>query len=95
MASKLRRAPGPTDAAFHRERTLAGLMPGAYGFVRDIRAPEAMRERLAELGLLPGTRVDCLFESPMGDPRAYRIRGIVLAIRAADAAAVTLDGVQA
>ena len=95
MASKPRRAPGLSDAAYDKEQTMAVLTPGMYGFVRDIRAPETMRERLAELGLLPGTRVDCLFASPMGDPKAYRVRGIVLAVRARDAAAVTLDGVQA
>ena len=108
MASDLRQGLKRPDAAFHmtpgnrpaavpdpsagpRARTMDTLSPGESGRVRAVREP--LRERLTELGLLPGTRVDCLLESPMGDPKAYRIRGIVLAVRARDAAAVTL-GVQ-
>ena len=105
MASDLRPVPKGPDA-FHKNReprivpdppagpparTMAALSPGEGGRVRAVRGP--LRERLGELGLLPGTRVDCLYTSPMGDPKAYRIRGIVLAVRARDAAAVTL-GVQ-
>lgn len=109
MASDLRSVPKRPDTAFHknpgreprivpdppagpRARTMDALSPGEGGRVRAVRGP--LRERLGELGLLPGTRVDCLYTSPMGDPKAYRIRGIVLAVRARDAAAVTLDRVQ-
>ena len=72
--------------------TLAALRPGETGRVRCVRGPQAARERLGELGFLPGTAVTCLLESPMGDPRAYRVRGIVLALRARDAEAVLLEG---
>ena len=72
--------------------TLAALQPGETARVRCVRGPQAARERLRELGFLPGTAVTCLLESPMGDPRAYRVRGIVLALRARDAEAVLLEG---
>ena len=83
--------PSPQRAAVHRNaaETLAALPPGASGTVREVEEP--LRRRLYELGLLPGTRVICLYVSPMGDPKAYRIRGVVLGIRARDAAAVRLD----
>ena len=69
--------------------TLDALPCGAACVVRD--AGDALRE----LGLLPGTRVECILESPLGDPRAYRIRGCVLALRRQDAASVRLCDVPA
>ena len=44
-----------------------------------------MKERLRDLGFDEGTRVCCLGAAPLGDPRAYLIRGSVIALRAADA----------
>ena len=38
-----------------------------------------------DLGLTHGARVRCLFAAPGGDPRAYRIRGAVIALRSEDA----------
>ena len=48
-----------------------------------------MRKRLEDLGLVTGTRVDCIMVSPLGDPRAYRIRGAVIALRRTDAKGIT------
>ena len=45
----------------------------------------AMRRRLQEIGLTPGTVVECVGKSPGKDPSAYLIRGAVIAIRADDA----------
>ena len=41
-------------------------------------------EKAYELGLVEGTRVECLGLSPAGDPRAFLIRGAMLAIRSGD-----------
>jgi ferrous iron transport protein A len=43
-----------------------------------------MRRRMLDIGLAPGTEVECLGRSPAGDPSAYLIRGAVIAIRASD-----------
>ena len=55
-------------------------------------AESAMRRRLFDLGLVPGTAVTCTAVSPAGDPAAYLIRGAVIAIRGRDAAGVRLGG---
>lgn len=39
------------------------------------------RRRLLDLGLVPGTHVRAEFTGPGGDPRAYRIRGALIALR--------------
>jgi len=39
------------------------------------------RQRLLDLGLLPGTKVGVELVGPGGDPKAYRIRGALIALR--------------
>ncbi len=67
------------------EFELAALCEGASGIVRRVEARPDMAHRLMDLGVIPGTRVTCVAESPAGDPRAYLIRGAVIALRQADA----------
>ena len=63
---------------------LSDLAPGQRGAVRALGATGAMRRRMLDIGLAPGTEVECLGRSPAGDPSAYLIRGAVIAIRASD-----------
>ncbi len=44
----------------------------------------SMRRRLLDIGLIENTEVECIGKSPSGDPRAYLIRGAVIAIRSED-----------
>ncbi|MDY4587658.1 MAG: FeoA family protein [Oscillospiraceae bacterium] len=66
------------------ERCLNEIKPGDTAVVRSLRAHGSMRRRLLDIGLVEGTRVECVGVSPMGDPAAYLIRGAVIAIRSAD-----------
>ena len=70
--------------------SLDRLRVGQSAFVTRVEAEPAMRRRLLDLGLIPGTRVTCQGRSPAGDPAAYLVRGTVVALRARDAAAVGL-----
>ena len=49
---------------------LADIMPGERAFVERISADSAMKKRLIDIGLISGTSVECVGESPLGDPRA-------------------------
>jgi ferrous iron transport protein A len=62
--------------------TLADLPPGTQAKVLNLAAEGALRRRLLDLGLVPGTVVTAIGKSPAGDPAAYRIRGAVMALRA-------------
>lgn len=68
---------------------LAELKTGQKATVLSISAIGAMRRRLQDLGLIEGTRVECVSRSPLGDPAAYLIRGALVALRDADA--MTID----
>lgn len=64
------------------------LLESAY--VTEIAANPDMKRRLTDLGLIPGTCVTCTALSPSGDPRAYLIRGTVIALRNRDADRILL-----
>ena len=51
----------------------------------------SMRRRLLDIGLVEGTRVECIGKSPSGDPSAYLIRGAVIAIRSEDCCDILIE----
>ena len=46
-----------------------------------IDCKSSLRRKLMELGFVQDGEVLCVGKSPLGDPKAYEIRGIVLALR--------------
>ena len=64
---------------------------GQSARVLRVEAEPHMRRRLLDIGLIPGSEVTCQGRSPAGDPTAYLILGAVIALRARDAAGVTLE----
>ena len=67
---------------------LNNLKVGHEARVQTLRSSGSMRRRLQDIGLIEGTKVECLHKSPAGDPVAYLIRGAVIALRSEDAGAV-------
>lgn len=72
--------------------TLDALRVGQWGRIAEVQTEPAMRRRLMDLGLVPGTAVSCTAVSPAGDPAAYLVRGAVIALRRRDARGVRLAG---
>lgn len=66
------------------ETTLNTLRAGQGGKILSLRLDEAMCRRLVDFGLIEGTQVLCLRRSPAGSPILFRVRGTMLALRAAD-----------
>ena len=73
---------------------LAELEEGESGYVESVSTHLALKHRLQDLGLIPGTRVTCMARSPAGDPCAYLIRGALIALRQADAREIALRPAQ-
>ena len=67
------------------ETSLDRLPPDRRAVVQEVFAQGAQRRRLQELGFVPGAQVECVGTSPLGDPRAYQLRGTVIALRRRDA----------
>jgi len=67
---------------------LSELTVGAGGTVKAVGGQGALRHRLLEMGLTPGTRVSVVRRAPLGDPMELRLRGYTLSLRAEEAAQI-------
>ena len=72
------------------EYMLSDLPAGRSADVAQMDAPGPMGRRLLDIGFTEGTRVQCLYAAPSGEPRAYLVRGAVIALRREEAARVRL-----
>ncbi len=70
---------------------LNDIAPGEKARVVSQSTIGGMRRRLLDIGLVEGTEVECVGKSPCGDPRAYLIRGAVIALRAEDCGKIAVD----
>lgn len=66
-------------------KNLTDLQEGESARVTSLLNRGIIKRRLQDLGLVEGTRVQCIQKSPFGDPVAYGIRGAVIALRTEDA----------
>lgn len=71
--------------------TLNNLKVGHSAVVKDIHNQSSERRRLFDLGILPGTRIENVMLSPLGDPVAYRIRNTVVALRHEQAVLIEVE----
>jgi ferrous iron transport protein A len=71
--------------------SLSNLKEGETATVKKLRSTGSMRRRLQDIGLIEGTRVECLQKSPSGDPIAFLIRGAVIALRSEDSCNVVMS----
>lgn len=74
-------------------KSLCDLPVGGKGTVQHISDCLSIRTRLMELGLIEGTEVSCIGTSPLGDPRAYLIRGAVIALRSEESKSIKIRSV--
>lgn len=66
------------------ENSLNNIHPGEKAIIGELKADGSIHRRLLDIGLVRGTKVECVGKSPGGDPLAFLIRGAVIAIRLED-----------
>lgn len=71
--------------------TLDKLKTGCAATVKQIYNESAERRRLMDLGILPGTRIENVMSSPLGDPVAYRVRSSIVALRNEQARLIEIE----
>lgn len=71
--------------------TLNMLKAGQIATVKGIHSKDAERRRMVDIGILPGTRIENVMSSPLGDPVAYRIRNAVVALRGEQAELIEIE----
>lgn len=72
-------------------KRLDQLNPGEMGSVTKVGGQGALRRRLLDMGITPGTMVCLIKRAPLGDPLEITLRGFNLSIRKEDAAHIELD----
>ena len=70
---------------------LAELKVGDKAEVISMKNNNTIKRRLQDIGLINGTIVECLYKSPLGDPKAFLIRGTVIALRCDDSKNVIIN----
>lgn len=50
-----------------------------------------IKRRLMDIGLIKGTKIKCVLESPFKNPKAYQINSLVIAIRNSDAKGIEIE----
>ncbi len=72
-------------------RTLEDIQPGQSGIIARVGNEKgAVKRRLVDMGLTPGTRVSVKKVAPFGDPLEVNLRGYELSLRKADAAQIAM-----
>lgn len=75
--------------------TLKDLKVGQRCVIRKISDNCNLLRRFTDIGLIEGTQVECVGESPAKNPKAYLIRSAVIAIRNEDCTDVFVDLLEA
>ena len=70
---------------------LSQLPLNKYGYIQELKCDGNIRRRLLDLGLVKGTKITPVLVSPSKDPRAFFVRGSIIAIRKEDAEKVEID----
>ena len=78
-----------------RETTLDRLELGRSARIRTVGGQGALRRRLLDMGLTPGTKVMVRKVAPMGDPIELHLRSYELTIRQEDASRIQVEEVDA
>ncbi len=71
--------------------TLNDLKVGEKCVVKEVSSECSLHRRFTDIGLIEDTNVECVGMSPAGDPKAYLIRGAVIAIRNEDCRCVLAE----
>ena len=71
--------------------TLDKLPVGKSAVISAVGGEGALRCRLLDMGLIPGTKITVVKLAPLGDPIRLSLRGYELSIRKDDAGKITLE----
>ena len=81
------------DCMDFKSFSLCDLGRGGSAFICEIRSDNPKHvSHLINAGFVPGERVSCRFKSPMGDPIAYAVGDVLVAIREKDARKILVAG---
>lgn len=66
-------------------KELSAINTGETAKIHSLNISGGMRKRLQDIGIIPETKIECLYSSAKDSIRAYRVRHSTIAIRREDA----------
>ena len=74
----------------NENKTLNDLLLNQKGYIKKLECDGNIRRRLLDLGFVEGATIIPVLDSPLHNPRAFFIRGTLIAIRNEDANLITV-----
>ena len=74
--------------------SLKDLAPGQRGRIVRLDRRGALGQRMADMGLIPGSVVEVKRIAPLGDPLEVKVRGYRLSLRKTEAAGILVERVE-
>lgn len=76
------------------QKKLSELRPGESGIIERISGAGPFRQRLLEMGLTRGVRVEMEKTAPLGDPTEYIVKGYHISLRQGEADLILLTEIR-
>ena len=67
---------------------LSDMRKGEKAVIKNILVKGDLHQRLMDIGFIEGTEIRCVRISPFGDPKAFLVRGAVIALRNEDSSGI-------
>lgn len=72
-------------------RNLKDLKPGEKGRIVKVEGKGALRRRILDMGIVPGSDVEMERYAPLGDPVEIKLKGYHLSLRKGEAETIVLE----
>ena len=72
-------------------KRLDELIPRQNGLIKQVRGFGALRQRMMDMGLVPGADIEVVRVAPMGDPIEYCVKGYHLSLRGHEAKNILVE----
>ena len=72
-------------------KTVNDLAPGDQGIIFDIIAPQKIKQRLMDIGIIKGAEVKMIRTAPFGDPLEIKVHNTLVALRRNEAGFLIIE----
>ncbi|MCX7738209.1 MAG: ferrous iron transport protein A [Hydrogenothermaceae bacterium] len=73
------------------EKSITEIEKGLRVSIKRIELPQELRDKLYELGLIPGQEIEILQDAPLGGPVKIRVGNYCLALRKREAQGIVVE----
>ncbi|MFC1528307.1 ferrous iron transport protein A [Candidatus Latescibacterota bacterium] len=71
--------------------TVDDLPPGGCGIIKKINADTIIKQRLMDMGIIEGVKVEMIRPAPLGDPIQIKVLNTLIALRRNEARSLVID----